>query len=96
MPGARGVGLVGAVEHPAREVPRPRPRVKAHSARADMAARWQPDDSLARFDKGLSERSHVAQRGKKDLYMGTPMPHMHASEKRPMHSGARGGGILIA
>jgi hypothetical protein len=38
----------------------------------------------------------VAVRGEKSLYMGVPMAHMHASEKRPMHSGARGGGILIA
>jgi hypothetical protein len=38
----------------------------------------------------------VASAGPKRLYIEGPVAHMHASEKRPMHSGARGGGILIA
>jgi hypothetical protein len=34
--------------------------------------------------------------GSKSLYIGGRLPHMQLPEKKPMHSGARGGGILIA
>jgi hypothetical protein len=45
---------------------------------------------------GLAQGTLAGRLGEKALYMGVAMAHMHASEKRPMHSGARGGGILIA
>ena len=61
---------------------------------------WQPCGSQATAwrlrIKGLAEGTLAVQEGEKALYMGGAMAHMHASEKRPMHSGARGGGILIA
>ena len=61
-----------------------------------MAAAWQPSDSLATIRQGLNGKRRCDPVGEKSLYMGVPMAHMHASEKKPMHSGARGGGILIA
>ena len=34
--------------------------------------------------------------GPKTLYIEGRLPHITDPEKKPMHSGARGGGILIA
>jgi len=48
------------------------------------------------MDNRLADRPLEGRSGEKDLYTGRAVPHMQPFEKKPMHSGARGGGILIA
>jgi hypothetical protein len=48
------------------------------------------------MDNRLADWHPERRQGEKGLYMGRAVPHMQPFEKKPMHSGARGGGILIA
>jgi hypothetical protein len=73
-------------------------------ARSDLTGKHglprQPCGSRATgrpfMDNRLADGRPEGRSGEKSLYMGGRVPHMHDPEKRPMHSGARGGGILIA
>ena len=48
------------------------------------------------MDNRLADRPLEGRSGEKGLYTGHGVPHIQPFEKKPMHSGARGGGILIA